>query len=84
MAETVGELAWVFGVPHDEVGAQPGGQRAAVGQPQRARGVRGDAELQTRLIGLGARFLIAGSDTSYLDAAMRKDVQTLRAALTSA
>lgn len=44
-------------------------------------GIRGDAELQTRLIGLGARFLIAGSDTSYLDAAMRKDVQTLRTLL---
>ena len=41
-------------------------------------GVRGDAELQGRLLALGARMLIAGSDTSYLEAALRKDVQTLR------
>ena len=41
-------------------------------------GIRGDAELQTRLIGLGARFLIAGSDTTYLAAAAGKDAAALR------
>ena len=42
-------------------------------------GIRGDAELQTQLIGLGARFLIAGSDTTYLAAAASKDAAALRA-----
>ena len=42
-------------------------------------GIRGDTELQTQLIGLGARFLIAGSDTTYLAAAASKDAAALRA-----
>lgn len=42
-------------------------------------GVRGDAELQGRLLALGARFLIAGSDVTYLMQAARKDADTLRA-----
>ncbi|GAA5232290.1 aldolase [Verticiella sediminum] len=42
-------------------------------------GVRGDAELQGRLLGLGARFLIAGSDVTYLMQAARKDADALRA-----
>ncbi len=42
-------------------------------------GIRGDAELQTQLIELGARFLIAGSDTTYLAAAASKDAAALRA-----
>jgi 2-keto-3-deoxy-L-rhamnonate aldolase RhmA len=42
-------------------------------------GIRGDAELQTQLIGLGARFLISGSDTTYLAAAASKDAAALRA-----
>lgn len=41
-------------------------------------GVRGDASLQARILGLGAKFLIAGNDTSYLDSAMRADIATLR------
>jgi 2-keto-3-deoxy-L-rhamnonate aldolase RhmA len=41
-------------------------------------GIRGDAELQRDLIGLGARFLIAGNDVGYLMGAARADVATLR------
>lgn len=41
-------------------------------------GIRGDAELQTQLIELGAKFLIAGSDTTYLAAAASKDAASLR------
>ena len=41
-------------------------------------GIRGDLELQRDLVNLGARFIIAGSDVSYLSAAARKDVETLR------
>lgn len=41
-------------------------------------GIRGDADLQMQLIRLGARFLIAGSDTTYLSAAASKDAGALR------
>ena len=41
-------------------------------------GIRGDLELQRDLVRLGARFIIAGSDVSYLSAAARKDVEVLR------
>jgi 2-keto-3-deoxy-L-rhamnonate aldolase RhmA len=41
-------------------------------------GIRGDLELQRDLVQLGARFIIAGSDTAYLAAAARKDVEALR------
>ena len=41
-------------------------------------GIRGDTELQTQLIALGAKFLIAGSDTTYLAAAAGKDAAALR------
>lgn len=41
-------------------------------------GIRGDADLQMQLIRLGARFLIAGSDTTYLSAAAGKDAAALR------
>ncbi|MGX9964375.1 HpcH/HpaI aldolase family protein [Roseomonas sp. F4] len=40
-------------------------------------GIRGDVELQRDLIGLGARFLIAGNDVAYLMAAARADAATL-------
>jgi len=40
-------------------------------------GIRGDLELQRDLVRLGARFIIAGSDVSYLSAAARQDVETL-------
>ncbi len=40
-------------------------------------GVRGDAELMNDLIGLGARFLIAGTDVGYMMAAARTDAATL-------
>jgi 2-keto-3-deoxy-L-rhamnonate aldolase RhmA len=42
-------------------------------------GIRGDTELQAQLLGLGARFLIAGSDVGYLAAAAKKDADALRA-----
>jgi 2-keto-3-deoxy-L-rhamnonate aldolase RhmA len=41
-------------------------------------GIRGDPELQKQLLDLGARFIIAGNDVSYLAAAARADVQALR------
>jgi 2-keto-3-deoxy-L-rhamnonate aldolase RhmA len=41
-------------------------------------GIRGDLELQRDLVQLGARFIIAGSDTGYLAAAARHDVEALR------
>lgn len=44
-------------------------------------GVRGDAALVGELLGLGARFVIAGNDTAYLAAAARKDVEMLRSLL---
>ena len=42
-------------------------------------GIRGDLELQSDLVKMGARFIIAGSDVTYLMAAARKDAETLRA-----
>lgn len=44
-------------------------------------GIRGDLELQRDLIRLGARFIIAGSDVTYLAAAARKDAEALKALL---
>lgn len=41
-------------------------------------GIRGDLELQRELVQLGARFIIAGNDTSYLVDAARRDVEALR------
>jgi 2-keto-3-deoxy-L-rhamnonate aldolase RhmA len=41
-------------------------------------GIRGDLELQTDLVKMGARFIIAGSDVTYLMAAAKKDADTLR------
>jgi 2-keto-3-deoxy-L-rhamnonate aldolase RhmA len=41
-------------------------------------GVRGDPELQRELLALGSRFIIGGSDMSYLAAATAADVRTLR------
>jgi len=43
-------------------------------------GIRGDLELQSQLFALGARFIIAGSDVTYLAGAALKDAQALRAA----
>jgi 2-keto-3-deoxy-L-rhamnonate aldolase RhmA len=43
-------------------------------------GVRGDLELQTDLFRMGGKFIIAGSDVTYLTAAARTDVKALRAA----
>ena len=42
-------------------------------------GIRADLELQRDLVRLGARFIIAGSDVTYLAGAARKDVEALRA-----
>jgi 2-keto-3-deoxy-L-rhamnonate aldolase RhmA len=42
-------------------------------------GIRGDLELQADLVKMGARFIIAGSDVTYLMAAAKKDAQMLRA-----
>jgi 2-keto-3-deoxy-L-rhamnonate aldolase RhmA len=44
-------------------------------------GIRGDLELQRDLIALGARFIIAGSDVTYLAGAARKDAEALKALL---
>lgn len=41
-------------------------------------GIRSDPELQRRLLKLGARFIIAGSDVSYLMNAARNDIQSLQ------
>jgi 2-keto-3-deoxy-L-rhamnonate aldolase RhmA len=41
-------------------------------------GIRGDLELQSDLVKMGARFIIAGSDVTYLMAAARKDAEALR------
>ena len=42
-------------------------------------GIRGDLELQRELFALGARFVIAGNDVSYLAAAAREDASRLQA-----
>lgn len=42
-------------------------------------GVRGDLELQTELYHLGCKFIIAGSDVTYLNSAARADAKALRA-----
>lgn len=44
-------------------------------------GIRGDAELQKDLVGLGARFLIAGNDVGYLMQAARADAALLHGLL---
>jgi 2-keto-3-deoxy-L-rhamnonate aldolase RhmA len=41
-------------------------------------GIRGDLQLQGELVALGARFIIAGGDLSYLGAAAKMDVEALR------
>lgn len=41
-------------------------------------GIRGDLELQSDLVKMGARFIIAGSDVTYLMAAAKKDAEMLR------
>jgi 2-keto-3-deoxy-L-rhamnonate aldolase RhmA len=41
-------------------------------------GIRGDLELHTELVRLGARYIAAGNDAAYLAAAARKDAQALR------
>ncbi|MFZ9298315.1 MAG: HpcH/HpaI aldolase family protein [Hylemonella sp.] len=41
-------------------------------------GIRGDAELQARILAMGACFIIAGNDVSYLMSAAKADAQTLR------
>lgn len=43
-------------------------------------GVRSDLELQRELLGMGGRFIIAGSDVSYVTAAARADAKALRGA----
>jgi len=43
-------------------------------------GVRTDLELQRELLGMGGRFIIAGSDVSYVTAAARADAKALRGA----
>lgn len=42
-------------------------------------GVRGDLELQAELVRMGGRFIIAGSDVTYLATAARNDAMALRA-----
>lgn len=52
---------------------------AAHGKTLGIGGVRGDPELTRELLALGARFMIAGSDVSYLMAAAGEDVRAIRA-----
>ena len=42
-------------------------------------GIRHNTVLQGELIGLGARFVIAGTDTNYVLAGARQDTAALRA-----
>ena len=42
-------------------------------------GIRGDAALTAKFLGLGATFMISGMDVTYLAAAARKDAETIRA-----
>ncbi len=42
-------------------------------------GIRRDIELHSDLVRMGARFIISGSDVTYLTAAARSDVEALRA-----
>ena len=42
-------------------------------------GIRHNTSLQGELIGLGARFVIAGTDTNYVLAGARQDTAALRA-----
>ncbi len=42
-------------------------------------GIRQDVELQKELLALGARFIVAGTDVSYLASAAKKDADALRA-----
>jgi len=42
-------------------------------------GIRHNTKLQGELIGLGARFVIAGTDTNYVLAGARQDTEALRA-----
>lgn len=51
---------------------------AARGKALGVGGIRGDTALQRDLVGLGARFIVAGSDVQYLMNAAHKDVQALR------
>jgi 2-keto-3-deoxy-L-rhamnonate aldolase RhmA len=51
---------------------------AAHGKVLGIGGVRGDAALTSELLGLGARFMIAGSDVGYLAEAARRDVENIR------
>jgi len=44
-------------------------------------GVRGDLELQSELFALGGRFIIAGSDVTYLTAGAAADAKRLREAM---
>jgi len=46
-------------------------------------GVRGDLELQAELFNLGGRFIIAGSDVTYLTSAASADAKRLRDKLTT-
>jgi 2-keto-3-deoxy-L-rhamnonate aldolase RhmA len=47
-------------------------------------GIRGDVELQTQLLNLGAQFLISGSDTTYLAGAASHDAKALREVIAAA
>ena len=42
-------------------------------------GIRHNTKLQGELVGLGARFVIAGTDTNYVLAGARADTEALRA-----
>jgi 2-keto-3-deoxy-L-rhamnonate aldolase RhmA len=50
---------------------------AAHGRVLGIGGIRGDLDLQRELVALGARFIIAGNDVSYLASAAREDAVRL-------
>jgi len=52
---------------------------AAHGKVLGVGGVRGDLELQTTLVRMGGKFIVAGSDVTYLTSAARNDANALRA-----
>jgi 2-keto-3-deoxy-L-rhamnonate aldolase RhmA len=79
------DLCTEMGIPGEQRHPRMKEAYAAVARACKAQGktlgvggIRGDLQLQGELVALGARFIIAGGDLSYLAAAARKDVEALR------
>ncbi len=80
------DLSTALGIPGDlrhaklrDAFARATAACKAHGKVMGVGGVRGDLELQTELFRMGGRFIIAGSDVTYLMAAARSDARALRA-----